>query len=201
MGKFDDLVKIPNQPALRLLALVGEGLSKPVEAPATATVGQILPVLLEEKAMVDALRLMSVALPIREAIWWACLAARDQLPEGAPIPATLASAEAWVFDPAAAKKQAAESALDAAEAGDVGQRCAFAVKIADGRAGSGLLADTEMPQGSVQSIVFAVCVDSLVEVADGDPAYFELLIDRALDIARGGNGRIAWTPPETEALS
>ncbi|MEO1279625.1 MAG: hypothetical protein AAFV77_11775, partial [Planctomycetota bacterium] len=47
-------------------------------------------------AWIDMVRLISVCLPAREVVWWACLAGRDLVgPDGDSL--CLKSAEAWVF--------------------------------------------------------------------------------------------------------
>ena len=93
--RFANLVKIPAQPAARLLAAENAELDTPVTAPASAPVEVVMRELAQKEAWVDMVRLLSVALPVRERIWWACLAARDMLEPGARVPPPLAAAEAW----------------------------------------------------------------------------------------------------------
>ena len=78
-------------------------LSEKAEALLTgaATPAAYLGALMEAGLDADAVRFLAFALPKREAVWWACLAARDALatdnrPE---VAACLDSAEAWVYRP------------------------------------------------------------------------------------------------------
>ncbi|MBC7740321.1 MAG: hypothetical protein H7245_24645, partial [Candidatus Saccharibacteria bacterium] len=97
--RFLNLTKIPKQPAARMLAMANAELETELSAPASASVETVLQELYEKGALIDMLRLLSVALPARERVWWACLAARDTLKSGAKLPPPLAAAEAWVFKP------------------------------------------------------------------------------------------------------
>lgn len=197
MGKFDELVKIPNQPALRLLAVADEQLSTPLDLPASATVGEVLPVLIEAEAYADAFQLLAAALPIREGVWWACLAARDMLPDAKNLPPALTASEAWVFDPSPKNREAVQAALEASDPSDVTRDCASAVAMHDGTVGPGeYLSAVAAPVGASQMFVLSMCVKAFVDYAGNAPEYFTVLIDRALDIARGGNGRIEWSPEE-----
>lgn len=195
MGKFDDLVKIPDQPALRFLAVADLSLSEPVDLPAVASVGDMLQVLVDKEAYSDAIQLLAAALPVREAVWWGCLAGRDLHP-GDTIPETLAAAEAWVFDPSEANLERAQAALEATEAKEPTSACANAVTMANGKVGPGLLAAVDAPVGASCLFVMSICLKAYKRAGGGKPAYQAMLVDRALDIARGGNGRIAWVPEE-----
>ena len=90
-GRYADLRKIPREPARRLLARSNARLGTPITAPAAAPVDVVLGELEGAGAQVDMLRLLSVALPARECIWWGCLAAEDLL-HGAEVPRPLAAA-------------------------------------------------------------------------------------------------------------
>lgn len=89
--------------------LLGEGL----------TPRQYLDLLLEKQQFPDATRFLAHGLPKQEAVWWACLCARQT--QGAnPAPkatAALQAAEQWVKDPSEDNRRAA---LPAAEAADFG---------------------------------------------------------------------------------
>ena len=62
---------------------------------------QFLDALIGKQHFLDAVRFLAHALPKREAVWWACVCAR-QVADGkepAPVKAALAAAEKWVADP------------------------------------------------------------------------------------------------------
>lgn len=189
--RFSELKKLPKQPARRLLALANMKLDTDLSAPAASSTEEVLRELDGAGAPLDMLRLIAASLPPREAIWWACLAAEDIVPEGAAAPAPLARARDWVFKPTEETREAARATLDMAEPEDDTALCAQAVAMADGTLGPGDLAQYEAPPGAVQTLVFGM---NLVSMGRAEAEAFEdriaTLIERGLDIARGGNGRL-----------
>jgi hypothetical protein len=198
-ARFADLKKIPNEPAARMLARANARLSTPLRAPASAPVAAVLEELEAADAVVDMLRLLAIALPPRERTWWACLAARDLLPPGAEPPPPLAAAEAWVFRPGDDTRAAARAAAEAAEPGDDTSLCATAVAMCDGALGPGELAEYPAPPGGPETLVFGMAILALSRRPDAFAAHGRLLVDRALDIARGGNGRVEAAPAPAPA--
>lgn len=194
--RFAELTKLPGQPAARLLALANATLQTPLEGPANAPVEAVLAELDTKGALIDMLRLLAVALPPRERVWWACLAARDTLPEGAPPTPPLKAAEAWVFKPSDDNRAAAIAALKLASVDDDTVHCATAVQFADGTLGVGDLAGHQGPPGACETLVFAMNVVALGTRGAENAAYGAHLVDRALDIARGGSGRISMVAKE-----
>lgn len=188
--RFAGLRKIPRQPAARLLAVANARLQVPLKAPASAPVEVVLAELEGRGAVIDMLRLLSVALPVRERVWWACLAARDTLPEGAPVPPPLAAAEAWVFRPGEETRAAAMRALEAAPPEDDTVHCVTGILYCDGTLGPGALAEHPAPPGAGEVAAFAMNLVALGARADEFAAHAERLVERALDIARGGSGRL-----------
>lgn len=190
MDRFANLIKIPVQPAARLLAAENAELDTAVTAPASAPVDVVLRELDHKEAWVDMLRLLSVALPPRERIWWACLAARDMLPPGARVPPTLAAAEAWVFKPSEENRAAAHHAAQQAGMKDDAKFCAMAVQFHDGTLGPGDLAKNPAPPGGSAVSAFAMNILSVPHSGLPFETAVTFLIDRALDIGRGGSGQI-----------
>lgn len=192
--RFLNLTKIPRQPAARLLAQANAELDTEVTAPASAPVEVVLEELERKGALLDMLRLLSVALPPRERVWWACLAARDTLPEGARLPAPLAAAEAWVFKPTEENRAAAAHAISHASVKDDTKHCAMAVQFHDGMLGAGELSQHAAPPGGSEVSAFAMNIVAIARSGKPLEIAAVLLIDRALDIARGGNGRVSREP-------
>jgi hypothetical protein len=192
--RFRDLRKIPRDPARRLLALANARLSVALAAPASAPVEEVLGELESREAHVDMIRLLSASLPVRECIWWSCLAGED-LFEGAGPPPPLEAAKAWVFKPTEPHREAARLAAGAAEIGDDTALCATAVAMHDGKLGGGELGRFDAPPGAAAAMAFAV---NIIALGRSSPSAFaarrDALIDRALDIARGGNGRSVAQP-------
>lgn len=190
MERFSNLSKIPNEPAAKLLALANMKLATPIDAPASASIEAVLSELADRDAGLDLLRLMSAALPARERIWWSCLAARDIVgPDPEHETKCLKAAEAWVFRPTDENREEAIVSLEQANSEDLTVHCAMGVMYCDGMLGLGDLAEIEAPQGAGAIVAFAMNVEALAHNKDKWHAHMEVLVDRALDIARGGSGK------------
>ncbi|MFD3190514.1 DUF6931 family protein [Sedimentitalea sp. HM32M-2] len=175
-------------------------LRTPLDSPASASPEQVLEELEQKQAWLDILSLLSVLLPPRERVWWACLAARDYIgPKSDKDPPSLVRSEEWVFNPDEDHREAARATLDHAYVDDETVHCATAVLYADGTLGPGDLAQHPAPAGAAEASVFAMNVVALGELSDRFDEHIQVLIDRALDIARGGSGRVSATEPEQEA--
>ena len=87
-AKFAALKKLPDVPAAKILAEGNVVLQETLDAPASASIGDVLTELEAKGGLIDMLQLLAHALPGREATWWACLAARDTLAQGAAVPAS-----------------------------------------------------------------------------------------------------------------
>ncbi|TMM54135.1 DUF6931 family protein [Sulfitobacter sabulilitoris] len=195
--RFDDLRKVPDQPAVRLLALANAKLMATLGTPASASVSEVMTALDAQGAYVDMLRLMSVALPPRERTWWACLAARDLIGPVDKLPRPLELSEDWVRKPSDATRAAARDAIDLADMDDDTVLCATSVIFCDDTLGPGDLAQYAAPPGAASAAVFAMNVTAL-DLGDDVAQTAAVLIDRALDIARGGNGQLP-LPVATQA--
>lgn len=189
--RFENLKKIPAEPAARMLAMANTKLQTKLAAPASASVAAVLVELESLDAKIDILRLLSVALPPREATWWACLAGHDLIgPDPKVIPPPLFCAERWVFKPTEENRIAARDAFETADMDDDTTFCAMAALYADGTLGPGDLNQTPAPPNGVSAAVFAMNLLSMKMNVERMQVHLDILIDRGLDIARGGNGRV-----------
>tara|TARA_R110002110_G_scaffold196640_1_gene406510 strand:+ start:4474 stop:5088 length:615 start_codon:yes stop_codon:yes gene_type:complete len=189
--RFENLKKIPQEPAARMLAMANTKLQTPVSAPASAMIEIVLTELESKDAKIDILRLLSVALPPREATWWACLAGHDLIgPDPKTVPLPLACAERWVFKPTEENRIAARDAFETADMDDDTTFCAMAALYADGTLGPGDMNSTPAPPNGVSAAVFAMNLLSMKMNVERMQIHLDILIDRGLDIARGGNGRV-----------
>ena len=186
--RFENLRKIPEQPAARLLAAANAKLKTKLKSPASASVQTVLEELETAEAPVDMLRLLSVSLPPRECVWWGCIAGRDVLGADAKS-ACLSAAEAWVFDPSVENRERLRLVLENESSGDKTAPCATAAYYAPGNLGEGEMSEIAAPIGVVSACCFGMNLKTL-KVGPNPPRCFEVTIDRALDIARGGNGKI-----------
>jgi len=189
--KFKDLEKFPSDPVAKLLARANVILKTPLESPPTAPAEVVLSELEEKGALVDLLRLLAILLPPRERVWWACMAARDYVgPRSQNDPPSLVASEAWVYNPSDENRDAARNSLDHAYVDDDTVNCALAVLYADGTLGPGDLAQYPAPAGASETAAFAMNMVALGELSDKFEEHGQLLIDRALNIGRGGSGKV-----------
>jgi hypothetical protein len=190
--RLDNLQKIPQEPAARLLALANARLGLKLESPASAMVPEVLEELDRKGAVVDMLRMLAVALPPRERVWWACLAARDLVAAGAvESPALVEATEAWVYDPSDEKLAEVHRLIEGADPEDETVLCATSALYAGGKLGPGDLSGLDAPVGASETYALVMNARSLTQFPDRAEAQGRLLIERALDIARGGQGAVS----------
>ncbi|MFT7596143.1 MAG: hypothetical protein ACI8R4_003477 [Paracoccaceae bacterium] len=190
-GNYQNLVKFPTDPVAKLLSRANVILKTPLEAPASAGADVVLAELRDKGALVDLLRLLAILLPPRERVWWACMAARDYIgPRSENDPPSLVTSETWVFNPSEENRSAARNTLDHAYIDDDTVNCALAVLYSDGTLGPDDLADFPAPAGASETAAFAMNMVALGELSDKFEEHGQILIDRALNIGRGGNGQV-----------
>ena len=189
--RFADMVKVPQVPAARMLADANARLNTKLDAPASAPLDVVLAELEKKEAVVDILRMLGVALPPRERVWWSCLAARDYVGEAPDNnTAALAASEEWVFRPTPENREKAGETIELAEPDDETVNCAMGVLYSEGTLGTGDLANIPSPPGAAETVAFAMNVVAMDNHEGDFDAYVQLLIDRGVDIARGGNGKL-----------
>jgi hypothetical protein len=151
-----------------------------------------LDLLIEKGHFTDAIRMLALALPKREAVWWAATCVRATLPADAPpvVLEGLKAAEAWVSKPTeenrwAAKERAERAGMDK-PAGWPGMGAFWS---------GGSMVPAHLPQ-MLPSPLFtanAVAGAILMAAALHDPnranELFKLSIDDGIDIANGGTGK------------
>lgn len=199
-SRFEKLVKVPETPVAKLLSLANMRLDTTLSSPVAALPEVVLQELDAKGAILDILRVLALALPARERVWWACLAARDLVgPKSDDDPKPLVMAEDWVFKPTEENRERARASLDDAYIDDDTVNCAMCVVYSDGTLGPADLAKFPAPAGACETFAFAMNVVALNKNSDRLEAYGRMLVDRAIDIARGGNGRVEMAEPEKEA--
>lgn len=187
---FNDLVKMPTDPVAKMLSRANVLLKTPLEAPPTAGASEVLKELSDKGALVDLLRLLAILLPPRERVWWACMAARDYIgPRSDKDPPSLTASEAWVYEPSEDNRDAARISLDNAYVDDDTVNCALAVLYSDGTLGPGELKQYPAPAGASETAAFAMNMVALSELSDKFEEHGRVLVERALNIGRGGNGQ------------
>ncbi len=150
--------------------------------------------MVEKAQWVDSVRYLANALLQREAVWWACLAARAAL-GGAKRPSdidSVAAAEAWVYKPTEENRRAA---MTKAQATKFDTPCAWAAVAAFWSGGSMAPPDVPVvpppPFLIGRAVAGAVMLAAVTGPADKIEPRYRHLVAQGADIAAGGNGRIA----------
>lgn len=140
---------------------------------------------------VDAIRFLAHALPRREAVWWACTAARSGLDvNAAGQRQAVETAEAWVYHPDEERRRAAMNAAPAAGNDNPAHWAAMAAAWSGGS-----LAPPEapvVPPGetlTAQAVGGAVLLAAVKPEPERAPERYRNAVVQAIDIARGGTGR------------
>ncbi|MGF7172672.1 DUF6931 family protein [Azospirillum doebereinerae] len=176
-------------------AVAGLELSPEATALMAPNVGTapFLKALIEAELFVDAIRLLGMALPRREAVWWGCLAARGALaPDAAPADvAALEAAEAWVYRPTEENRRAT---FAPAEAANFQTACAYAAMAAFWSGGSLAPPDAAVVippgDGLTGTAAAAAVLMAAAAVPKEAPARQRATLVQALDIANGGSGKV-----------
>lgn len=183
---FTGLVKIEKRSAGEVVRLGKVKFPFRPETKPDDPVAKLIEELVAQNLMMDALKMLSLALPPREGVWWGCLAARDMLAPDQKTKA-LTAAEAWVFKPGQETKKALEPfALDSESADTLMCEAGFNVPLPD---------DEVPPTGPPHLpglLIFSAQLQSFFDHDHPDDIsrQGQLLLGRGLDIAKGGNGQV-----------
>lgn len=191
--RFKNLKKVQDQPAARALAMCNFVLDSKLELPVKASIAETLNALENtDDGSLDIFRVLSAILPAREGVWWACLATRDlaSVSNNGGVSPILSATERWVFKPTEENLHSIKLALDSASVDDESSLCGTAALFANGRLGPGELNEFEAPPGASAMMIFGALVKSWSEHGDNLINHENLLIERALDLARGGDGKV-----------
>lgn len=154
---------------------------------------QFVAALVKAGMMPDAVKFLSQALPRREGVWWACLAARTAAAVVAPRPidtAALEAAETWVFKPTEENRRAA---MEKAQAAEFNSPAAWAAVAAFWSAGSMAPPGQPVVPPAPHLAGRAVTGSVMLAAAQGDATAatqrYTRFIASGLDIGAGGNGK------------
>ncbi len=191
--QIDNLKKITVTNAQEICALATAG-GFALNSPEGASPAKFLNGLVAAEDLNQAVQFLAFALPAREAVWWACLCAREGMREPVPTPlqAAIAAAEAWVRKPTEENRRAAGLS---AQATDLKSPAAWAAMAAFWSGGS--LAPENLPEVAAPPQLLGSAVASAVMLAavKPEPKFAgqkrARYVQAAVDIANGGNGRIS----------
>jgi hypothetical protein len=192
-GRYLNLKKVQEQPAARALSLANLKLDIKLPLPAKASIAETFDALENiDDSILDKLRLFSAVLPPREGVWWACLATKDleSVKNSDTVSPILKATERWVFKPNEENLTSVKLMLDSADVDDESALCGTAALFSDGKLGPGDLAGFEAPPGEYANAVFGCMIKSWSEHGETLEDHGNLLIERALDLARGGSGNV-----------
>ncbi len=207
MDRFNGLNKLATGPVGETLKAAKIELQTKLAVPDGASAAELLARLEAEHetqgplAEVDMIRVLAETLPRRQAVWWACLAARDVLGHDVDLSGgCLPAAENWVYHPTAEARRAAFEATKMTTPTDPTLDCARLAVFAGGTFGPDKLDEAPVTPGLFSAMVLNTIYRSLDAIPEGPPApWVQMHIDRGLDIARGGDGRSVPAPGPTAA--
>jgi hypothetical protein len=157
-----------------------------------ASVSEFLSALMAAGQLRDAVAVMAQALPKREAVWWACLAARTLVDAETPPPvvAALETAEAWVYQPT---EELRSTAMERAQATGFDHPGVWAAVGAFWSGGS--MAPASAPavppaeHFTGLAVGGAVNLSAVMRQPEHAPEKLQNFLRQAIDIANGGSGR------------
>ena len=97
-----------------------------------------------------------------------------------------------------ARDGAARLTLDNAYVDDDTVNCALAVLYCDGTLGPGDLKQYPAPAGASETAAFAMNMVALSELSDKFEEHGQILVERAINIGRGGNGQADSVQPAND---
>ena len=193
--QITSLAKITAPSAQEICQLAAAG-GHQLSPPPGASPVEFLSQLVSARELEAAVKFLAFGLPKREAVWWACVCARMELPEPAqePVLNALVAAETWVRKPTDENRRAA---MASAQAAKFESPAAWAAVAAFWSSGS--MAPPDLPEVPAAPHLMGVAVLGSVtlaavlknpELADEKR---ERYLAAAVNIANGGNGRVPAT--------
>ncbi|MDV3240179.1 MAG: hypothetical protein LOY00_00070 [Methylocaldum sp.] len=153
-----------------------------------------LRLLMENALYPEAVKFLARALPKRESTWWACLCARSALANDPASPAIkpLERAERWVYKPSEEHRRSAFAAAEAHQFQGAGSWAAVAAFWSGGS-----MAPPDAPAVppadnlTGKAVAGAVMLAAVQNEPEKAPEKYQRFLAQGIDIACGGNGRLA----------
>ncbi len=157
---------------------------------AESTPARFLERLIENGQYPEAVQFLAMALPRREAVWWACLSARKaQAKLDAEREAAVKAAEAWVVEPSEENRR---KTMAAAEATEFQNSAGWAAVGAFWSGGSMVAPDLPAvppaPELTGRAVGGAVLLAVVESGPENSEEKYKFLLERGIDIAKGGKG-------------
>lgn len=195
---FDGLKKLPQEPFVAFCS--SRKIKHKAELAPDAPLNRGLEQLYDDRAWPAFFQVIANALPVRESVWLACLAAEEMLPEGAELPPTVRAAKAWVFKP---NEQTRKDVEDAIAGADMDEPWTLAADAAFHGRVKGLEKIVHSPPNAAPTMVFAMLMKATLEdpTPEAIEARFNKLVGFGLNIAAGGTGRLSAPTESAENAS
>jgi hypothetical protein len=144
--------------------------------------------LIHDDLIMEGLQFMVYALPKREAVWLACLAARGAPSKTKEDSAALTAVEKWVFEPNAETHQPLKAVAEATGMSTPSGMAAAAGNWADGSLTS-VGVSVPPPDGLTPKAVLSAILLAVSQSHPDDPVEgYRILLNKAINIADGGSG-------------
>lgn len=159
-------------------------------------VAALVDALVAQSLFDDAVRVLAVSLLPREGVWWAALAAHAAIDvvRKAGDAEALAAAEAWVYKPTEENRRAAMAKAQATQFDSAGAWAAVAAFWSGGSMAPPSAPVVPPPPFLIaRAILGAVMLAAVAGPPDKISDRYAQLVAQGVDIAAGGNGRVA--PP------
>lgn len=184
-------LKIPHQNSINITSLyeASDDLMKLAET--YKEPGNLIDAAIEQELFNDITIFIAHALPVREAVWWACCCAAQRTDWNEAEADAIRVAKAWVHAPDEASRRLAEAAAEKAQlqsgAGWVAQ-AAFWSNGSMIAAGEPIIPPPEYLYS--QAVAGAVNLTAVMPDGKEAKARYSVYLKIALNIAQGGNGKV-----------
>lgn len=141
----------------------------------------------------DAVKVLAYALPRREAVWWACMCAREMagVVGNEAQQRALAAAEKWVYEPTAEHRTAAYLSVQKCKSSSGGMLCALAASFSEEVLPVGGDQKIDVDINTFPGLIFAVIVLAADEgEEDLMDQRLQVYLSIGQDIACGGSGKL-----------
>jgi len=193
-----NLIKAKDQRAMFICKHVDLEETSKTLLTADQTVSAFIQTLQQNAALKDIIGVIAQALPVREAVYWACLCVRDSFVDNPPADDLLAikAAEQWVYQPDEDNRRLNEKLAEKLEHATAAAWVANAVYWSGGSITPKDEAKVEPPDGVFgKAISGAVNLASAHEEIKKMQALQNRFIERGISIAQGGKGEIVSAKP------
>ena len=163
----------------------------------SVTPSEFIQQLMDAGHFLDSAKTLAYSLPRREAVWWACMCARqlESVNSAESEKKALSAAEKWVYDPVDERRTIAFQCAQTSKTNSVGVMCALAAAFSDSNLPVDEDNSIEVDSSSFPGAIFAAIVVAASEAENQalEDRVAELL-KVGVEIAQGGSGKMKEQP-------